>query len=52
MTQEETKIEVPIIQAEFAEHLAKYRIKKEMVDTIAENITPAHKREIGKQFKL
>jgi len=32
------KIEVPIVQKEFAEHLAKYRIKKEMVHTIAENI--------------
>lgn len=38
MAEEETRVEVPIIQAEFAEHLGKYRIKKEMVDTIAENI--------------
>lgn len=35
---EKGKIEVPIIQEEFAEHLAKYRIKKEIVNTIAENI--------------
>lgn len=35
---EEEKVEVPIIQQEFAEHLGKYRIKKEMIDTIAENI--------------
>ena len=32
------KIEVPILQQEFAEHLAKYRVKGEMVNTIAENI--------------
>lgn len=34
--------EVPLIQAEFAEHLAKYRIKPEIVDTIA-----AHIAEVG-----
>lgn len=38
MVQEEGKVEVPIIQQEFAEHLGKYRVKREMVDTIAENI--------------
>lgn len=38
MSTEEEKIEVPMIQQEFAGHLAKYRVKKEIVDTIAENI--------------
>jgi|GEM_PF-2287565 len=32
------KIEVPILQREFAGHLLKYRVKKEICATIAENI--------------
>jgi len=35
---EAERVEVPILQKEFAEHLAKYRVKKEICATIAENI--------------
>ena len=32
------KVEVPILQAEFSDHLLKYRVKREICATIAENV--------------